>query len=184
MSVDFYAVLGVHHAATQQELRTAYLKLARANHPDRFTGSAQKTAQAKMQTINEAWAVLGATHTRNAYDSKREQTSSGAAPGASQSAGPRRGRTHFSAFDDDDPVDRADVDLDPTPLHGSKPLPEWMRMAPVLIVAFAIIVFALGVLIDAAAIIAVAAMIFAVGAVAFLAIPLIVMSRAAKDPSI
>jgi len=186
MAVDYYAVLGVHSHATQQELRTAYLKLARANHPDRFSGAAQTTAQAKMQSINEAWSILGVAHERKAYDSKRAQIN-GDAPGASTSSGPRRGREHFAPFapfDEEDLIDRSDVDLDPTPLHGSKPLPPWLRMAPVFLVMLAVVTFAFGVFVNASGIVALGAIIFAVGAVGFLALPLLVMSRAAKDDAL
>lgn len=182
MAVDYYAVLGVPERATQQELRTAYLALARKNHPDRFSGAAQKTAQAKMQSINEAWSILGVAHERKAYDSKREQQGTGPAPGASHAQGPRRGRAHFAAFDtDDDPIDRSDVDLDPTPLSGSRPLPDWLRMAPVLLVVAALFVFGFGVFVGASGIVALGAMMFAIGFVGFLILPLLVMSRAAKD---
>lgn len=182
MAVDYYAVLGVSSHATQQELRTAYLGLARANHPDRFTGPAQRTAQAKMQSINEAWAVLGTAHERTAYDRKREHDGPAAAPGSSSAHGPRRGRAHFRAFDEDELRDLSDVDLDPTPLHGSKPLPTWVRLAPVVLVPLAVLVFAFGIFVGATNIMAFGAMIFGVGVVSFLLVPLLVMSRAAKDP--
>lgn len=181
MAVDYYAVLGVAPRATQQELRTAYLGLARANHPDRFTGSAQKSAEVKMQSINEAWAVLGVAHERKAYDSKRERDGTAPPTGSSQAHGPRRGRANFAAFDEDELIDRSDVDLDPVPINGSKPLPDWVRMAPVLLVASAVVTFGFGMFVNAAGIVAIGAMMFAVGAIGFLALPLLVMTRAAKD---
>lgn len=181
MAVDYYAVLGVPPRATQQELRTAYLGLARANHPDRFTGPAQKTAEVKMQTINEAWAVLGVAHERKAYDSKRERDGTAPPTGSSQAHGPRRGRSHFAAFDEEELIDRSDIDLDPVPLNGSRPLPDWVRMAPVLLVAAGAVLFAFGIFVNASGIVAIAAMMFAVGVVGFLALPLLVMTRAAKD---
>lgn len=184
MAVDYYGVLGVPPHATQQELRTAYLGLARANHPDRFTGAAEKSAQAKMQSINEAWSVLGVAHERKAYDSTREHGGPAAAPGASHVAGPQRGHAHFRPFDEEELRDRSDIDLDPEPLYGSRPLPQWVQMTPVLLVVVAAAVFFLGVLIKASVVLAIGAMMFAIGAVCFLALPLLVMSRAAKDSPI
>lgn len=180
MTVDYYAVLGVPPHATQQELRTAYLGLARTNHPDLFTGPAQRTAETKMQSINEAWSVLGVAHERTAYDSKREHQGEGPAAGTTQAKGPRRGRTHFAAFDDE-PISRLDVDLDPTPIRGSKPLPDWLRMAPVLFVVLAVPFFLFGMAVGASGIVALAMMMFVVGVVGFLLLPLLVMTRAAKD---
>lgn len=177
---DYYARLGVAATATHQELRTAYLTLARANHPDRFDESGRDRAQSKMQEINEAWSVLGVAHERTAYDAQRADAHP---PGASTASGPKRGRTHFRAFDDD-PIHRVEEDLDPTPLRGSKPIPRWVAMAPVGLVSMAAFIFALGVLVNASAIIAVGVMAFVLGAVGFVMLPLIVMSRAERDPDL
>lgn len=173
MGADHYRMLGVSVDATSSDLRAAYLKLARANHPDTFEGADRQAAQAKMQSINEAWNVLGTPHRRAEYDRTRDVDEP-------VSDSHRRGRSHFQAFEDS-PWDR-DVDLDPTPIVGSRPLPQWISMMPVGFIVAGIMCFGFGLLLRAASIVALAATIFALGVVGFLALPLWVMSRAERDP--
>lgn len=181
MSADHYRTLDVAPSATSAELRTAYLKLARANHPDGFNGAERQAAETRMQAINEAWNVVGVAHKRKEYDATRPD-----APGPTASSGPRRGNAHFRPFDDDDDdlIDRTDVDLDPTPLSGSGTVPRWITMMPVVLVVWGVLFFGVGVLVNAASVIAFAAIIVALGAVSFLMMPLIVMSRAERDPNL
>lgn len=56
MSRDPYDVLGVSRGASEDEIKSAYRKLAKKYHPDLNQGSA--TADAKMRELNEAYAVL------------------------------------------------------------------------------------------------------------------------------
>lgn len=181
MSVDHYRTLDVAPGASTAELRTAYLKLARANHPDMFAGPRREAAESRMQEINEAWNVLGVAHKRKEYDASRPEVSG---PGAS--TGPRRGNAHFRPFndDDDDLIDRSDVDLDPTPLSGSGSIPRWLTMMPIVLVICGILFFGVGVLVNASGVIAIAAIVVALGGVSFLMMPLIVMSRAERDPNL
>jgi DnaJ domain len=58
-----YDVLGVAPGSSSEEIRRAYVDLARKLHPDRFTGG-----ERAMQEVNEAWRVLGNPKTRSAYD--------------------------------------------------------------------------------------------------------------------
>jgi hypothetical protein len=174
---DHYRTLDVAPGATQADLRAAYLKLARANHPDLFEGPQRAQAERRMQEINEAWNVLGVKHKRKEYDAARPPSSTGA------SAGPRRGNAHFQPFDDD-PIDRSDVDLDPTPIEGSQEIPRWISLMPIVLVLFGVLFLAVGVLVNAAATIAFAAIVVLLGGVGFLMMPLIVMSRAERDPNL
>ncbi|HYX11450.1 MAG TPA: J domain-containing protein, partial [Candidatus Acidoferrum sp.] len=58
--------LGVPRTATQAEIRKAFRKLARENHPDKKPGD--KTAEARFKAINEAHAVLADADKRKKYD--------------------------------------------------------------------------------------------------------------------
>jgi molecular chaperone DnaJ len=54
---DFYAQLGVKKDATAEEIKKAYRKLARANHPDSHPDDPAK--HEKFKTVAEAYDVIG-----------------------------------------------------------------------------------------------------------------------------
>ena len=62
---DYYDILGISRSASQQEIKSAYRKLARKYHPDVNKAS---DAQAKFKDINEAYEVLGDETKRKRYD--------------------------------------------------------------------------------------------------------------------
>lgn len=66
MAADFYAVLGVSKSASVEEIRKAYKKLSRDNHPDRKPDDA--AASEKFKQVQEAWDVLGDAQKRQQYD--------------------------------------------------------------------------------------------------------------------
>ena len=53
MASDPFAVLGVPSSATEDEIKSAYRRLAKKYHPDLNPGD--KTAEEKMREINEAY---------------------------------------------------------------------------------------------------------------------------------
>lgn len=63
---DYYEVLGVSRTATEQEIKSAYRKLALRYHPDRNPGD--KAAEEKFKEAAEAYAVLADPEKRAAYD--------------------------------------------------------------------------------------------------------------------
>jgi DnaJ-class molecular chaperone len=63
---DYYSVLGVPKAASEEEIKRAYRKLARKFHPDLNPGD--KTAEARFKELNEANEVLGDPDKRKKYD--------------------------------------------------------------------------------------------------------------------
>ncbi|GAA0506721.1 chaperone protein DnaJ [Saccharopolyspora subtropica] len=73
---DFYAELGVSSDASADEIKKAYRKLARENHPDANPGNAQ--AEAKFKAVSEAYGVLSDPEKRKQYDEARRLFGSGA----------------------------------------------------------------------------------------------------------
>src|SRR5690348_4201609 len=76
MNKDFYAELGVAKTATQDEIKKAYRKLARANHPDSNPGDTAK--HDKFKAVAEAYDVVGDPDKRAKYDEVRAMYGSGA----------------------------------------------------------------------------------------------------------
>lgn len=66
MSIDLYKLLGVDRRATQEEIKTAYKKLALRYHPDKNPGVTE--AHDLFQEINEAYRILSDPKKRKEYD--------------------------------------------------------------------------------------------------------------------
>jgi len=64
--MKFYDVLGVPKAATTDQIKKAYRKLAMEHHPDRNPGN--KQAEEKFKEITEAYAILSDEGKRAQYD--------------------------------------------------------------------------------------------------------------------
>lgn len=64
---DYYQILGVERTATEQEIKSAYRKLAMQHHPDRGGDSEQ------FQKISEAYATLIDPQKKSAYDNPQPQ---------------------------------------------------------------------------------------------------------------
>ena len=89
---DYYEVLGVTRQATDQEIKSAYRKLALKYHPDRNPGD--KDAEEHFKEAAEAYAVLADAEKRSAYDRfGHAGVSSAAGPGGFDP-------TIFAGFDD------------------------------------------------------------------------------------
>nr|WP_243120239.1 molecular chaperone DnaJ [Caloramator sp. E03] len=66
MAKDYYAILGVSKNATDEEIKSAFRKLALKYHPDKNPGD--KNAEEKFKEINEAYQVLSDPQKRAQYD--------------------------------------------------------------------------------------------------------------------
>src|SRR5260370_2116024 len=63
---DYYEVIGVPRNASEQEIKSAYRKLALKYHPDRNPGD--KEAEDRFKEGAEAYGVLGDPEKRKRYD--------------------------------------------------------------------------------------------------------------------
>jgi molecular chaperone DnaJ len=72
---DFYAVLGLTDKASHDDIKKAYRKLARANHPDSHPGDDAKLD--KFKAVAEAYDVIGDEAKRKKYDEVRALYSGG-----------------------------------------------------------------------------------------------------------
>lgn len=71
---DFYAILGVEQEAAPEEIRKAYLSLAKKLHPDRFPNDPEQraTAQKEFAKVTRAHDIVGDAQRRSEYDTLRE----------------------------------------------------------------------------------------------------------------
>ena len=65
---DYYQTLGVAKTASQDEIKSAFRKLARTHHPDMVKPKERAAASERFKEINEAYEVLGDPEKRRQYD--------------------------------------------------------------------------------------------------------------------
>ncbi|MFL6197312.1 MAG: molecular chaperone DnaJ [Thermoanaerobaculia bacterium] len=76
---DYYEVLGVAKTASQQDIKSAYRKIAVRDHPDKNPGD--KEAEERFKEAAEAYAVLSDADKRGRYDRFGHQGVAGAGGG-------------------------------------------------------------------------------------------------------
>jgi molecular chaperone DnaJ len=94
---DFYKILGVSKDASTEDIKKAYRKLARANHPDANPGDT--AAEDRFKAVSEAHAVLSDPAKRQEYDQMRSMFGSGGYRPGGARAGSRGGATTFDLGD-------------------------------------------------------------------------------------
>src|SRR2546423_13189924 len=88
---DYYEILGVTRTATEQEIKSAYRRLAVKNHPDKNPGDAE--AEEKFKEAAEAYSILSDAEQRTRYDRFGHA-------GVSSSAGASWGAPGFGGLED------------------------------------------------------------------------------------
>lgn len=87
---DYYTILGVSKTASEEEIKSAYRKLAKKYHPDLNPNN--PSAGEKLKEVNEAYAVLSDKTKRSNYDNF------GSAEGFAGASGGGFGGFNTSAF--------------------------------------------------------------------------------------
>lgn len=97
MAENYYSVLGVGKTATEDELKSAFRKLARQYHPDLHPGD--EAAANKFKEVNEAYEVLSDPQKRAEYDASQSAGGAGFKGGPfTGGAGGRQRGTFFDEF--------------------------------------------------------------------------------------
>lgn len=173
-AVDQYAVLGVEPSASTAEIRRAYLRLARAHHPDFHEAgddSARSANEREMQRINQAWTILGDPERRSSYDMRRRAPQTG----ADGRPRPEPARYDFVPYDDED-IDTDYAALIDDAVEGTG-VPRWTQLVPVALVLGGIATFVLGVMINLSPLLSLGLVAAVLGTLGFLASPAIAISR-------
>ncbi|MDE6868880.1 MAG: molecular chaperone DnaJ [Clostridia bacterium] len=92
---NYYEILGLQRNATQDQIKSAYRKLAKQYHPDFHPGD--KAAAEKFKEINEANAVLSDEAKRKQYDFELDHPGMGGGGGGNPFAG---GFGNMGGFED------------------------------------------------------------------------------------
>ena len=177
--MDPYAVLGVARNAPTEEIRRAYLTLARNTHPDVRGDDASAAEQ--MRRINLAWEMLSDADSRAAVDRRLRQRPP-SRPRPASPPGPQRpdrpgndddldwGHDHHEDFDGDD-----------RPLTGGD-LPEWMRLGAPLACVLGVFGVILGAMSGVFVLVRFGLLGLALGVLLFVLSPFVVLVRSRSRP--
>src|SRR5262245_52240271 len=95
---DYYETLGVPRTAGEQDLKSAFRRLAKEHHPDRNPGD--KAAEQKFKDVTEAYEVLRDPQKRAAYDQYGHAAFDGGGGRGGHGFGPDFAASMSDIFDD------------------------------------------------------------------------------------
>ncbi len=178
--MDAHDELGVDASASDAEVRAAYLRLARALHPDRLVDADAATraaAEERMRTVNEAFRQVSRRR-------RGAPSPGGSTPGGPPAPTPAARRPHDWSEDPDELGDLAGyddhVDLDDTGRRPGGPTRVLLAAAPAVLVA-AICAVVLGGLLGFRGVVAVGMLGVAASLAMFGLAPLVVMGGAGRQ---
>lgn len=159
-----YDVLGVAPTASAEEIRRAYVRLARTHHPDVVAPEERDAAEQRMRAINEAWAVLGSAERRAAVDDEAARTF----------------RPFSGGADDPDPRHQPDRPYRPVAPALARRAGA-IRTAPVGLFAASVATGVLALVIGGPALWSVAVVLFILSCVSVLLVALVTLAEATRD---
>lgn len=193
--MNHYEVLGVAPTASQEELRRAYLRLARRHHPDRLAAKeslttdsdARAASERRMRDVNEAWRVLSDPAGRASYDAGLTWSGPGGLTVGTDGGGPviNRPSRRFVPVDDGphDDADETSWRDRPDEFDPRTALGRVLAVAPPAFVAAGLGFAVLGLVLGARPLAAVALTCLLLGGLLFVAAPVVALARsAAADP--
>ena len=172
--VDPYAVLGVARDAPVEEIRRAYVALARRTHPD--VRGDDPAADEQMRRINLAWEMLSDANSRAALDrrpTQQPQPSPRPRAWAADEETARRG--------DDFDFGHNDFDADDQPITGGA-LPGWMRLGAPLGFVLGIFAVILGVMAGGFVLVRLGLLALGLSVLLFMLSPFVVLVRSRGGP--
>jgi molecular chaperone DnaJ len=95
---DYYDILGLSRGASEQDIKSAFRRLAKDCHPDRNAGD--KGAETKFKELNEAYEALRDPQKRAAYDQFGHAAFDGHAGRGAHGFGPDFASSMSDIFDD------------------------------------------------------------------------------------
>ncbi|HEY5829098.1 molecular chaperone DnaJ [Methyloceanibacter sp.] len=95
---DYYEILGLSRGASEQDVKSAFRRLAKDCHPDRNGGD--KSSEAKFKELNEAYEALRDPQKRAAYDQFGHAAFDGHAGRGAHGFGPDFASSMSDIFDD------------------------------------------------------------------------------------
>ena len=95
---DYYDVLGITRAASDQDIKAAFRRLAKECHPDTCNGDT--TSEKRFKEVNEAYEVLKDADKRAAYDRFGHAAFEHGGPGPAGGFGADFASTFSDIFDD------------------------------------------------------------------------------------